>query len=161
MCGTRLKNGWLLLVSLLLLALPGYLQAGGSAEESNAEPIERNPESLPEPLRQVLEEVSDDLETASIELTSSQNLIQSLKQELIELRELQKAYLDQIAGLKTQLTGTETDLTKSWEEIKRVNELLTRQKNDALSIGIPTGVVLLVAGGIIGGLIHSEIPVVK
>ncbi len=145
-------------MGLLLLALPGYSWAKGSAEDNSAEPTEKKPGDLVEVPRQVLEEASDDLETASIELTSSQNSIQSLKQELIELRELQKVYLDQIVGLKTQLTEAKAELTKSWEEIKRVNELLTRQKKDALSIGISTGIGLLVVGGLLGGLIHSAIP---
>ncbi len=140
MCGTRLKNGWFLLVVLLLLALPGYSWAKGSAEESNVEPIERNPESLPEPLRQVLEEASDSLGTV-----------------LIELKEV-KAELETVS---IELKEVKVESISYWDEAKKLKEQLVKQKNDALAIGFSTGVVLLVAGGFIGGLIYSTIPVVK
>ncbi len=151
MCGTRLRNGLLLLVGLLLLALPGYSWAKGSAEDNSAEPTERNPESSYEATGSEWNLILSETETLSTESARLRALAETLEAQRTELAK-------EVEGLKLLLKESGQQLEISYEEIERVNELLTRQKKDALSIGISTGIGLLVVGGLLGGLIYSAIP---
>ncbi len=147
MCGTKLKNGWLLLALLLLLALPGYSWAKGSAEESSGEPTEGKQESLYEATGSEWNLILSETEMLSTESARLRTLVETLEAQLMELAK-------EVDGLKLLLNESGQQLEISLEETKRLEAILNKR---VPIIAVSTGVVLLVAGGIIGGLIHSAI----
>ncbi len=148
MCGTRLRNGLLLLVGLLLLALPGYSWAKGSAEDNSAEPTERNPESSYEATGSEWNLILSETETLSTESARLRALAETLEAQRTELAK-------EVEGLKLLLKESGQQLEISYEEIKRLEAILNKRVPIA---AVSTGIGLLVVGGLLGGLIHSAIP---
>ncbi len=146
MCGIKSKSGWVLLVGLLL-ALPGYSWAKGSAEDNSAEPIERNPESSYEATGSEWNLILSETETLSTESARLRTLVKTLEAQLMELAK-------EADGLKLLLNESGQQLEISLEETKRLEAILNKR---VPIVVVSTGIGLLVVGGLIGGLIHSAI----
>ncbi len=146
MCGTRLKNGWFLLVGLLLL-LPVYSWAKGSAEESSGELTDGKPESLYEATESEWNLILNETETLSNESARLRTLVETLEAQRTELAK-------EVDGLKLLLNESGQQLEISLTEIKRLEVILNKR---VPIIAVSSGIGIFLIGGLIGGLIHSAI----
>ncbi len=150
MCGIKSRSLLVLLVGFLLL-LPVYSWAKGSAEESNVEPTEKKPESLYEATESEWNLVLNETEKLSTESVRLKTLAQTLEAQLTELSK-------EADGLKHLLNESGQQLEISLNEVKRLETILNKK---VPIIAVSTGIGIFLIGGLIGGLIHSTIPVVK
>ncbi len=155
MCGTRLKNGWVLL-GLLLLALPGYSWAGDLVPGNS---VEKQNDWVRVP-RSELVELSKDIEILekesiqlNLDLMKANSSVKKQKTVISKLENKLKEVNLELSELKTQLAEQEKDSTKSLDEVKESNRL----NNKIFAVAIPTGIGIFLIGGLIGGLIHSAI----
>ncbi len=150
MCGTKSRSLSVLLVGLLLL-LPVYSWAKGSAEESSTELTDGKPESLYEATESEWNLILNETEKLSTESVKLKTLAETLETQRTKLAK-------EVAGLKHLLNESGQQLETSLNEVKRLETILNKK---VPIIAVSTGIGIFLIGGLIGGLIHSTIPVVK
>ncbi len=147
MCGIKSRSLWVLLVGLLLLALPGYSWAKGSAEESNEEPTDGKQESLYEAAGSEWNLILSETETLSTESARLRTLVETLEAQRTELAK-------EVDGLKLLLNESGQQLEISLEETKRLETILNKK---VPIIAVSSGIGIFLIGGLIGGLIQFNL----